>query len=78
MQTNPKSYQLLKAETFGRKTKTSIISAVMGKTFVLKEAKKEKRLLSKYEAKKIASRIREEMKINGKVNGVKIKKFMFG
>ena len=78
MQTNPKSYQLLRAETFGRKTKTSIISAVMGKTFVLKNAEKEKRVLTKHEAQKIASRIREEMKINGKVNGAKIKKFMFG
>jgi len=78
MQANPRSYQLLNAATFGRKTKTSIVSSVMGKTFVLKKAEKEKRVLTKHEAQKIASRIREEMKINGKVNGTRLKKFMFG
>src|SRR3990167_3428625 len=78
MQANPRSYQLLNAATFGRKTKTSIVSSVMGKTFVLKKAEKEKRVLTKHEAQKIASRIREEMKINGKVNDARLKKFMFG
>src|SRR3990167_9535211 len=78
MQNNPNSYQLLKAEAFGRKTKTSIVSSVMGKTYVLKKAKKAQKSLSKNEAQKMASKIREEIKVNGKINGAKIKEFMFG
>ena len=50
----------------------------MGKSYVLKKSKKRESNLSKTEAQKIAAKIREEIKTNGRVNTKTINKFMFG